>query len=259
LYNETGYAIQVSLPNGCHDSEFNQFGEIEAFGLYPPWQRQLAKFAGTQDRLTEWKPSVQQKLVNFACLVISMLDVDGFRIDKATQVTLDYVAQIWAPQVRDCARKLGKNNFFLPGEITAKIDLGAAYVGRGIQKHNRKTSPAEMYALAPDTFMRQTYAFDSGAFHYSVYRTMLSFLGLFGNIDSELPIDPVAAWNRLFTAFDFYNHLTGEVDPRDMFGITNQDTFRWPSLNMGAERLRLGLMVTTILLPGIPLVISFWG
>ena len=39
-----------------------------------------------------------------------------------------------------------------------------------------------------------------------------------------------------------------------MYGIGNQDTFRWPSLKMGIERERLGFFLTTILLPGIPLL-----
>lgn len=41
-----------------------------------------------------------------------------------------------------------------------------------------------------------------------------------------------------------------------MFGITNQDTFRWPSIHLGTERLRLGLFLTSLVIPGIPLVIN---
>ena len=40
-----------------------------------------------------------------------------------------------------------------------------------------------------------------------------------------------------------------------MFAVTNQDTFRYPSLINGTERLRLGMMLTTIALPGIPLLL----
>ncbi|KAK5240648.1 hypothetical protein LTR16_010356, partial [Cryomyces antarcticus] len=42
---------------GCRDSEFNQYGEVGAFGTYPEWQKQLSKFNGVQDRLREWRPS----------------------------------------------------------------------------------------------------------------------------------------------------------------------------------------------------------
>lgn len=43
-----------------------------------------------------------------------MLDADGYRFDKATQVTVDALAD-YSQAVRSCARKLGKENFFMPG------------------------------------------------------------------------------------------------------------------------------------------------
>jgi alpha-1,3-glucan synthase len=51
-----------------------------------------------------------------ACLLISQLDIDGVRFDKATQMTVDAEADI-AASLRTCARKYGKNNFFLPGKL----------------------------------------------------------------------------------------------------------------------------------------------
>lgn len=42
-----------------------------------------------------------------------------------------------------------------------------------------------------------------------------------------------------------------------MFGVTNQDVFRWPSISQGTERQLLGHFITSILLPGIPLLL--WG
>jgi len=56
---------------------------------------------------------------------------------------------------------------------------------------------------------------------------------------------------------DMYNANTGDFDPRHMFGVTNQDVFRWPGIKQGTERMLLGYFITTILLPGIPLV--FYG
>jgi alpha-1,3-glucan synthase len=46
------------------------------------------------------------------CLVISQLDIDGLRFDKATQMTVDAEAEMSA-SLRTCARKYGKENFFL--------------------------------------------------------------------------------------------------------------------------------------------------
>jgi len=60
-----------------------------SFGNYTEWQRQLSKFAFVQDRLREWRPSVLAKIQHFSCMTIASLDIDGFRIDKALQVTVD--------------------------------------------------------------------------------------------------------------------------------------------------------------------------
>ena len=56
---------------GCRDSEFDQYGDIAAFDIYPEWQRQISKFASVQDRLREWKPSVLSKIEHLSCLQIS--------------------------------------------------------------------------------------------------------------------------------------------------------------------------------------------
>jgi len=66
-----------------------QYGEVSSFGDYTEWQRQLSKFAFVQDRLREWRPSVLAKIQHFGCMTIASLDIDGFRIDKALQVTVD--------------------------------------------------------------------------------------------------------------------------------------------------------------------------
>lgn len=53
---------------------------------------------------------------------------------------------------------------------------------------------------------------------------------------------------------DMVNANTGEFDPRHMFGMTNQDIFRWPALEMGTQRQLLGLFITTLEMPGIPMI-----
>lgn len=100
---------------------------MEAFGVHPDWQRQLAKFASVQDRLREWKPEVMAKLKVFSCMAIKALDIDAIRIDKATQVTVDALAE-WASSTRACAKQLGKDNFFIPGEVTGGDTFGSIYM-----------------------------------------------------------------------------------------------------------------------------------
>jgi alpha-1,3-glucan synthase len=118
---------QTTFPtNGCYESDFDHFGDTEAFGVHPDYQRQLSKFASVQDRLREWKPSVMAKLQTFACLAITALDIDAIRIDKSIQVTVDALAH-WATAARSCATKLGKKNFLITGEVTGGDTFGSLY------------------------------------------------------------------------------------------------------------------------------------
>jgi alpha-1,3-glucan synthase len=44
FWNETGFPVDDVVNSelqGCYDSDFDQFGDIEAFGVFPDWQRQV--------------------------------------------------------------------------------------------------------------------------------------------------------------------------------------------------------------------------
>jgi alpha-1,3-glucan synthase len=101
-------------------------------------------------------------------------------------------------------------------------------------------------------------ALDSAAFHYSVYRSMERFLGMDGNLQVAYDVDVnfVTAWNQMFVDNDFINAQTGKVDPRHMYGTSNFDVFRWPSLDNGTQKSVLATFIATLLMPGIPLVRS---
>jgi alpha-1,3-glucan synthase len=46
FWNETGYRIDKRYTDqmvGCYDSDFDQYGDTEAFGVHPDFQRQLSK------------------------------------------------------------------------------------------------------------------------------------------------------------------------------------------------------------------------
>jgi len=59
-----------------------------------------------------------------------MLDIDGFRMDKGQQITVDAQGE-FADYIRQCAASVGKKNFFIPGEIVSGNAFGAIYLGRG--------------------------------------------------------------------------------------------------------------------------------
>lgn len=97
---------------------------------------------------------------------------------------------------------------------------------------------------------------DGVAFHYSIYRALTRFLGMDGNLQDawDLDVNFVTAWNEMFVDNDFLNPGSGVVDPRHMYGTSNFDVFRWPSLENGTQRSVLGTFVTSMVMPGIPLV-----
>ncbi|KAK4154515.1 glycosyltransferase [Chaetomidium leptoderma] len=266
FWKEDGTRLDLPELKGCYDSDFDQYGDIEAFGVFPDWKRQLAKFASVQDRLRDWNPSVAARLEHFSCMTIKTLDIDGFRIDKAVQVTVDAQAS-FSSAMRRCAGEpdIGKDNFVVLGEITSGNSLGSIYLGRGREPHAADTLDlvTAMTMSPPKTdntgmFIRDAgnSALDGGAFHYSIYRFMTRFLGLSGNLEAghDLPRDWVEAWHHMVRTNDFFNAYNNEFDPRHLYGATNQDVFRWPAIEKGTERMLLAYFITTLLMPGAPLM-----
>lgn len=100
-----------------------QYGDMKGVGEFPAWQSQLSKFASVQDRLRAWPGSeVLEKLKHFSCMQITMLDIDGFRMDKALQTIIDSQAEFSSYQ-KECARQIGKNNFLVVGEVVGEIPI----------------------------------------------------------------------------------------------------------------------------------------
>lgn len=126
MWNDAGEMVDIKQ-QGCYASEFDQYGDMEAFGVHPDWNRQLSKFASVQDRLREWNSDVRDKIQVFSCIAIKALDFDAIRIDKATQVTVDALAD-WSSHTRACAKALGKTNFMIVGEVTGGDTFGSLYL-----------------------------------------------------------------------------------------------------------------------------------
>ncbi|KAH7926306.1 glycoside hydrolase family 13/glycosyltransferase family 5 protein [Leucogyrophana mollusca] len=251
--------IQPVTSNGCLESDFDQYGDMEAFGVHPDWQRQLAKFASVQDRLREWKSSVMAKLQVFSCMTITALDIDAIRVDKSTQLSLQGMAS-WATATRACATNLGKKNFYITGEVTGGDTFGSLYIGRGrtpTQKPPGFLQAANLTESENQFFLRSqpNNALDGVAFHYSIYRSLTRFLGMDGNLQDAYDLDTnfITAWNQMFVNNDFLNPNTGAVDPKHLFGTSNFDVFRWPSLENGTLRSALATFITNLVMPGVPL------
>ena len=209
-------------------------------------------------------PSVREKIEQFSCLAIMMLDIDGYRIDKATQVTVDAFGD-FSQAMRECAANVGKDNFFITGEISGGNTYGSVFLGRGRQPDMVVSTQLDAVSMTnasnSSLFIRDDgkNAIDAAAFHYSIYRALTRFLGMDGIIEGpyDTPVNLVEAWNEILLTNDLVNPSTGEFDPRHMFGTTNQDNFRWPAIEHGTEKMLLGQFLTTLQMPGIPLLL--WG
>lgn len=184
-------------------------------------QKQITKFAFVQDRLREWRSDVLEKIEHFSCMTLNQLDFDGFRVDKGLQVTVDPQGH-WSDYMRQCARKLGKENFYIPGEIVAGNTLASIYLGRGKEPEMRVENTTEALTFTNETdpkfFIREPEkaALDAAAFHYTVYRGLTRFLGMDGiyAAEGDPPVNFVETWNEMLQTNDLVNANTGEFDPR---------------------------------------------
>lgn len=151
-----------------------------------------------------------------------MLDFDGYRFDKATQITVDAQGE-YGDFMRQCAAKLGKKNFFMPGEITGGNVFGSIYIGRGREPDQAKIVAnmtfEEIVAMdgsEKDVYLRDPGkgALDSAAFHYSIYRNLQRFLGMDGNLTAGFDVDSnfVNTWNTILTTNDLINPNTNKWD-----------------------------------------------
>lgn len=155
---------------------------MKGVGAFPAWQTQLSKFASVQDRLRVWRSDVLDKIKVMSCMQIAMLDIDGFRMDKALQTTLDAHVDFSNYQ-RQCARDYGKENFLIVGEAVGEIPYAALYFGRGrtpAQQHGNVTEAVvSSNESNPDEYLREfgNSALDGASFHYPTYGALTRFLG----------------------------------------------------------------------------------
>lgn len=171
----------VQIPRDLTLAHYRQYGDISGVGAYPTEINQLSKFASVQDRLREWRSDVLEKIKVMSCMQIAMFDIDGFRMDKGVQTTIDAMAE-FADYQRECAKRYGKENFLMVGEIVADPRLAAVYVGRGKQPDMAFKNLTEAVVASKESttsYIRPfgSSALDGAAFHYDIYGAMTRFLG----------------------------------------------------------------------------------
>lgn len=83
---------------------------------------------------------MRAKIEHLNCLQITVLDIDGFRMDKGLQITADAQGE-WSHRIRQCAAAVGKHNFFIPGEVVGGNPMSAVYIVSDLQLVTILTSP----------------------------------------------------------------------------------------------------------------------
>ena len=64
-------------------------------------------------------------------MTLAMLDIDGFRIDKGLTITIDAQAH-WSNSIRTCAKRFGKENFYISGTHISKTILSDLCLALGL-------------------------------------------------------------------------------------------------------------------------------
>ncbi|KAG1788869.1 glycoside hydrolase superfamily [Suillus plorans] len=197
FWQDDGTIQPVMGHDGCYESDFDQYGDMDAFGLHPPGS----------DRLRKWKPSIMDKLTTFSCMTTTALDIDAIRVDKSTQLTINGLTA-WASATCACATNLGKKNFYITSEVTGGDTFGSLYLGCG---HTLTILPPWIFPLSN--------GLDGYVFHYSIYRSLIRFLGVDDKLvlTSDLNTNFITAWNQMLVTNDFLNPDTGLADPKHLF------------------------------------------
>lgn len=179
-------------------TKFHAHGQI---GNFTDPEQILGELFGLDDLKTE-DPTVRALLVQAAEWLIGNTDCDGFRIDTVKHVEMDFW-DTWCPQVHGYAAGLGKNAFFMFGEIYDGSDVKCGSYTGTVTPGNYKLDSVLYFPM---------YFTTTGVFGFD---NPPSWIG--GEYGALGAYDPTSR-ERLVTFLD--NH----DDARFLsFGIANQD------------------------------------
>ncbi|MCX7718244.1 MAG: alpha-amylase family glycosyl hydrolase [Candidatus Sumerlaeaceae bacterium] len=112
------YTLQYRNAARQHAPPFTALSNWHAHGSignFSDPEQIVGELFGLDDLKTE-DPAIRQHLADIYTTWIALLDLDGFRIDTVKHVELGFW-QTWTPLIRGNAAAMGKNNFFLFGEV----------------------------------------------------------------------------------------------------------------------------------------------
>jgi len=237
VYGYDGFKKVDRFGNGSYwGSDFHHNGDLGDYG--DPWHNHLGKIYGALDDLRTTHPRVQDKIIAMTKSLIASTDIDGIRMDTPMQVPL-YFFKRWVPAVKQQARELGKNNFFIFGEFYCPRERSATMVGRG------KTP--DQWGKG-EAFIDDTFTFDAGI-NYDLYYQFVgpaikAQQGGVGNAFLHYQADR--------KAYDFYNPSSRSTQYTMLNFVNNHDQWRLNGEIDGYQKTLLGSAIIAYW-PGIPL------
>jgi glycosidase len=238
VYGYDGYLKEDKWGEGSFwKSDLHHNGDIGDYGNH--WENHLGKIYGGLDDLRTSHPRVQAKLMAMTKALISSTDIDGIRMDTPMQVPLEFFKR-WAPAVKQHAKTLGKDDFFIFAEFYCPRERSATMVGRG------KTP--DQYGK--DAHIDGTFTMNSGL-NYDFYWKFI------GPAVKDQENQTIQRGLELYRAdrrsYDFYSPARGESRYVMLNFINNHDQWRmnWDP-NDGFRKTRLGNAIIAFW-PGLPL------
>lgn len=189
---------------------------------------------------------------------IAYADVDGFRLDAVKHVSEDFLAY-FSTHIRNYAKSVGKDNFYLVGEVAGPAD----WIGRRLGKMYHDTQNPDNHGTVPATLtdriwdVRNTYL-SHGKQNFPGMTAAYDFAFSGRSRDSLRNAQWLSAINAHFTD-DYYETIASQQDAR--LNLSLLEIHDWPRFaegahknNAGKSRLGLGYLATS---QGIP--ITYYG
>ncbi|MCG7851838.1 MAG: alpha-amylase family glycosyl hydrolase, partial [Methanosarcinaceae archaeon] len=135
---EFGFWLQADPVNQfqCDDAiwpvEFQDPDFYKRRGQFRNWDNYNEALDGdflTLKELDIRKPRVLDSLIRVYKYWMSLADIDGFRVDTVKH-TEDTATALFCNAVREYAKRIGKDNFFIFGEIVGDDETMQRYIGR---------------------------------------------------------------------------------------------------------------------------------
>ncbi len=153
---------------------------------------------------------------------IAYADIDGFRMDAAKHITGDFIAH-FSTQMRSYAKSIGKDNFYIIGEVAA----GEDFIGQRLGKMSRQPIPQSTTNRKND--MQPLWS-QLGQHSYPGLSAVYDFAFSGRSVDAIRGNRPLSWISDAFID-GYYNTITANADARLSWNLL--EIHDWPRFTVG--------------------------